>query len=122
MPKQKIPRQLRWEVRSRDRPEAHEYAILIINQRRETSQILQRASEHFMPADEPTTIAEGNISGTGLKFKLVTITAYRTPPNQVDWRKIYKGQVTRDRNLSPRETPDGLANYVINAIGKGTFS
>jgi hypothetical protein len=115
-------RQLRWEVVSRDQPERHEYTLLLINKKREFERILQRASEWMRPAEEPRCIGEDVIIGTGLRYKLVTILAYRVPPNQINWSKIYGGKVTRDLNLGPREISDGLLDYVENSIASGKFS
>jgi len=51
----------------------------------------------------------------------MTFTSYRTK-DRIDWDQIYDGNVRRDRNLGPREKPDGLADYVSNAIERGTLS
>ncbi|MBU0761040.1 MAG: hypothetical protein KJ600_03150 [Nanoarchaeota archaeon] len=117
-----MQRQLRWEVHSQDHPETHEYNILIINEDRKIETILQRASEQLMPADDFQTLTRGHVLGTRLKYQLVKILAYGTSPHQVDWKKIYRGKVVRDRELRNRKNIDGLPNYVDQAIARNQFS
>jgi hypothetical protein len=115
-------RQLRWEVGSEDNPEQHEYVLLLINQRREIHGVIQRASEHLAPADAPLVIGDGVVARTGLRYSLVKIVAYQTPPTQIIWKNIYSGKVVRDRNLGPRARTDNLVEYVENSLREDKFS
>jgi hypothetical protein len=117
----KVERQIRWDVRSQGSPETHEYLFLVINQGREIERIIQRASENLRPADEPEEIDEQRIKGSGLRYKLVRITSYQVPPYGVDWSRIYRGVVERDRNLASIQSSDNLREYVARGIARGSF-
>jgi len=117
-----MERQIRWEVESSPNPEMHNYNILIINSRTEARKIQQRLNEQFNPIIDLTTLQNALIRGTKLRYLLITFQAPRKPPELIDWKKIYKGKVKRDRNLYTRHASDGLISYIDTQMLEGAFS
>ena len=116
-------RQIRWEARSEDNPPQHVYNFLIINENREIRRITQRLSELLKPATEPRTLVEGIVPATRLRYQLITLTSYQNAsPDKIELRIVYKGRITRDRELYQRKSVDGLANHVEEQVMSGRFS
>ena len=104
-PPVKIERQIRWDRYSEDEPERHHYNILIINRPKQISRTLQKLREQLATVVEEVPIDSGLIRHSGgLHYDLRTMVSTVLEP---DFRKVYLGQIKRDRRLQPRTTPDG---------------
>ena len=118
-----MDRQIRYHVSSHplNDPSAsynqlHKWTILIINQNREATQIVQKIVENLCPIYlGPVTIASGNTS-SGLRYRLIKLESLGINPSKVNWRKIYQGCVKKDRTLHDRDSIDGLVNFVEEHI------
>jgi len=116
-----MQRQLRYYVKSTPEPTIHHWNILIINQNREIERITQLLFEELKPVDNFSVRTEG-VAGEGLRYCLITLDSYGKSPENIELKKIYKGLIKKDRNLQERQSHDGLANYVDEAVKKGIFS
>ena len=105
-------RELRWNARSEENPAHHKFYLLIINDNRGADRVTQKAREQLKPTEELVVLTHGQIKGTKLRYKLVTFTSYLSDPSSINWAKVYRGKVIRDRELVERDQTDGLANYV----------
>lgn len=113
-----VQRQIQWNFESEDHPERHHLTLLIINQRSKAEGILQKVHEVLQPTTDELIRTEGEISGTGLRYLLVTLDTFKKPTSN-DLSKIYRGQIKRNtRDLYERQSPDGLPNYIDDNIRK----
>lgn len=118
----KLERQLRWNALSKDHPEMHEYYILLINTPSEARRIQQRISEHLAPAEEPVILADVSVQKSrGLHWRLMQVSSYGVSPITVNFASVYGGKIYRDRNLSSRQSSDGLVGYVARCVEKRDF-
>jgi len=116
MSQRQVQREVRWNVESEPNPETHHWKILVINDTRAANNLLQRVYEQLQPVDSLTTITEGHIKRARVKYKLVSFDTYKSV--EPDWKKIYRGKVVRDRALTARNSPDGLAKYIDEIMFK----
>lgn len=107
-------RKIRWYKRSEDSPERHHYNFLIINQPREITGIKQKLYDQLQPIIEEREIEQGVVEG--LHFKLFTL---ETITSQIDFSRIYQGDVKWDRRLQPRKSGSGWNDFIdLIASGK----
>lgn len=112
-----IERQLVWYKTSKDFPERHYWNFLLINEQREIEQIKQKLYDNLGYVLEETQIDKGKIINSDLMYVLFRIEA--TKP-ELDFSRIYKGKVRKDRILQPRKSLSGW-NDLINKIALGEF-
>jgi len=114
-----IQRKLMWNVESEEHPPRHQFYFLIINDNRGANRIEQKAKEVLQPTEDMRVLTEGALRGTGLRYKLLEFYSYCSNPTEINWNSIYKGKIFRARNLTKRESPNGLAEYIESIASSG---
>ncbi|MBS3088228.1 hypothetical protein J4402_00440 [Candidatus Pacearchaeota archaeon] len=108
----KIQRQIRYEFRSESDPIVHHMNFVIINETRQSDKIEQKVQEIFAPVDEVRIRTSGAVKGTKIKYTLFSFDSYTPNPLRTNLLNVYRGKITRDPNLTERQSPEGLTNYV----------
>jgi len=117
-----VERQLRWNVESEDRtedyPPRQHFRFLIINDERYINRIRQRLVIELQPVETVEELTRGKIPGTDLEYEAFSLDSYRGSPSDINWKKIYdkRKQIIHDENLTKRQGPNGLGNYIDNLI------
>jgi DICT domain-containing protein len=110
-------RHVRYNVSSSAHPETHEWYFLIINDRQQTEQIVQKIYESLRPVDNVQKRTEGKVPGTRLKYSLHTLLS-PIGPHIAHLSKLQTGKIRRDKRLYERVKQDGLPNFVDNLFAK----
>lgn len=108
--------QLRWNVTSSDNPPTHDWILFIVNRSDRIAKIMQKFREHAQPTDEEEVRLEGRIEGKDLIYRLITIQSYKVGPNNIDFNKVYDGELRRDRELYEGKSRSRLENYATNLV------
>lgn len=102
---QQIPQQYRWN-------------FLIINAPREILQIKDKLFSQLRPLEEARSLDSGLFIGSGgLYYELISLPS-QVPESLIDFSKVYRGKVSKDRRLQPRATANGW-NDLLNALSEG---
>ena len=115
MAKSEVQSELRWNVKSEENPETHEWFLLLINRLDRINRIRQKFIENTYPIDEIRTRYQGRVPNSRLAYRLITCKTFTIGPHNVPWRAIYQGLVSRDEKLYERRN-DGLLDYVESLI------
>lgn len=119
-----VQRQLRWWRYSEEEPELHYWNFLIVNEEREIRDIRQKLRDALTPVDEMYKVSfhriieekvldAGEVRGhPGLLYELTHLVS--TNPN-IDFSKVYKGLVVKDRRLRPRKKNAGWNDLIQTA-------
>ena len=108
----KVQRQIRYEFRSEPDPAVHHMNFVIINETRQSDKIAQKLQEIFAPVEDVRIRTSGAVKGTRIKYTLVSFDSYTPNPLRTNLLNVYKGKISRDPNLTERQSSEGLANYV----------
>lgn len=111
----KIERQLLWYKSSKSDPEQHFWNFLIINENREFNGIRQKLYDSLKSIIEENMMDYGKIENSNLHYGLFCLVS---PTSNIDFSKVYKGYVAKDRRLQSRKTRDGW-NEFINQVQRG---
>jgi len=111
--------EIRWNSKSEDHPETHEWILLAINRPERLDKIWQKFQEQIAPLDEIRLRMKKRIPDTDLEYRLITCTTYAGKgPNIINWNRIHQGTIKRDTQLYERKTEDRLIEYVNKYIAK----
>lgn len=108
----KVQRQIRYEFRSESDPVVHHMNFVIVNEPRQSDKITQKLQEIFAPVEDVRTRTSGAVKGTRIKYTLFSFDSYVPNPLRTNLLNVYKGKIVRDPNLTERQSPEGLLNYV----------
>ena len=115
MEKNKSQTELRWNVKSEEYPENHEWLILTINRPYMLDKMRQRFIEQTNPIDEIRIRAKGKVPNTRLEYSLMSCKTFTVGPHNINWKAIYQGLISRDEELYERKN-DGLLEYIEKLI------
>jgi hypothetical protein len=122
-----IERQLLWYMYSENIPERHYWNFLVVNGIGKIEPLKQKLYEQLNPVVEGTNVSlkpvvsetlidRGRIKdSTTLVYELFCL---ETLVSHIDFSKVYRGKVKKDRRLCPRKTKDGW-NYFIDKVSQG---
>jgi len=113
-----IERQLLWYMTSKNFPERHSWNFLIVNEPREIGLIKQKLYENLGYIVEEKIIDKGRVKNSDLFYEIFCLEATK---REVDFSRIYQGELRKDRVLQPRKSSGGW-NDLINKVASGEFS
>mgnify|MGYP001578730259 CR=1 FL=1 len=97
-------------------PDGHTINLLIVNREDKIPGILQKLYEQLAPVQSKLQRTSGRIQNSELSYQFHTIHARNSHPDDIKWPSIFRGKITKDRELRERSKKDTLEIYVDSHI------